>query len=88
MIFALARKPEEDTAIDAYAASSPAEFFAVLSEVFFADPTLLLHEYPPVYRLFATFYRQDPARRAELLMEEHDGLFVEGNLSMPAAPRR
>ena len=78
----------EDTAIDSYAASSPAEFFAVLSEVFFADPTLLLHEYPPVYRLFATFYRQDPARRAELLMEEHDGLFVEGNLSVPAAPRR
>ena len=60
----------EDTAIDPYAAESPAEFFAVLSEVFFADPTLLLHEYPPIYDLFSRFYRQDPARRTELLLEE------------------
>ena len=36
----------EDTAIDPYAAESPAEFFAVLSEVFFAEPALLLGEYP------------------------------------------
>ncbi len=33
------------TAIDPYAAAV-AEFFAVLSEVFFADPMLLLHDYP------------------------------------------
>src|SRR6266536_6100226 len=31
----------ENTEIDPYAAESPAEFFAVLSEVFFAEPTLL-----------------------------------------------
>src|SRR6516225_2822005 len=48
----------EDTAIDPYAAESPAEFFAVLSEVFFADPTLLRLEYPRVYQLFAQFCRQ------------------------------
>jgi Mlc titration factor MtfA (ptsG expression regulator) len=59
----------EETAIDPYAADSPAEFFAVLSEVFFADPTLLQGEYPSVYRLFAWFYRQDPASRTELLLE-------------------
>ena len=59
----------EDTAIDPYAAESPAEFFAVLSEVFFAEPGLLLHEYAGVYDLMRRFYRQDPARRAELLME-------------------
>jgi hypothetical protein len=58
----------EDTAIDPYAAESPAEFFAVLSEVFFAEPALLLGEYSRVYELFRRFYRQDPARRAELLM--------------------
>ena len=52
----------EDTAIDPYAAESPAEFFAVLSEVFFADPELLLREYPEVYAQLAAFYRQDPAR--------------------------
>jgi len=59
----------EDTALDPYAADSPAEFFAVLSEVFFAEPTLLQAEYPAVYRLFAQFYRQDPASRTELLLE-------------------
>jgi Mlc titration factor MtfA (ptsG expression regulator) len=60
----------EDTAIDPYAAESPAEFFAVLSEVFFADPTLLRAEYPKVYQLFTQFYRQDPASRTELLLEQ------------------
>jgi Mlc titration factor MtfA (ptsG expression regulator) len=60
----------EETAIDPYAADSPAEFFAVLSEVFFADPTLLLHEYPKIYELFSWFYKQDPASRTELLLEE------------------
>ena len=59
----------DDTAIDPYAAESPAEFFAVLSEVFFADPTLLRMEYPRVYQLFAQLYRQDPASRTELLLE-------------------
>lgn len=54
----------EDTAIDPYAAENPAEFFAVLSEVFFAEPELLVHDYPAVYAQFAAFYRQDPAPRA------------------------
>ena len=50
----------EDTAIDSYAAEAPAEFFAVCSEVFFAEPELLNLEYPDVYRELAAFYRQDP----------------------------
>jgi Mlc titration factor MtfA (ptsG expression regulator) len=53
----------EDTAIDPYAGEDPGEFFAVLSEVFFADPWLLRDEYPVVYGLFKRFYRQDPAGR-------------------------
>ena len=60
----------ENTAIDPYAAEDPAEFFAVLSEVFFVDPTLLVHEYPDVYQQFVAFYGQDPAARVELLLEE------------------
>jgi Mlc titration factor MtfA (ptsG expression regulator) len=60
---------EQDTAIDPYAAESPAEFFAVLSEVFFAEPALLLREYADVYDLLRRYYRQDPARRSELLMD-------------------
>jgi hypothetical protein len=54
---------DEALAIDPYAAESPAEFFAVLSEVFFAEPTLLVDEYPDVYTQFAQFYRQDPVAR-------------------------
>jgi len=60
----------ENTAIDPYAAESPAEFFAVLSEVFFAEPSLLVHEYPKVYKQLMWFYKQDPASRAELLLDD------------------
>jgi len=42
--------------IDPYAAESPAEFFAVLSEAFFEVPHTLLREYPEVYRQLAEFY--------------------------------
>jgi len=61
---------DEPTEIDPYAAESPAEFFAVLSEVFFADPILLVEEYPDVYAQLAAFYRQDPAPRARRLFAE------------------
>jgi len=57
------------TAIDPYAAESPAEFFAVLSEVFFVDPALLRHEYLGVYQQFARFYRQEPEARTQLLLD-------------------
>jgi len=33
-------------------------------------PTLLLHEYPKIYELFSWFYKQDPASRTQLLLEE------------------
>ncbi|HVF64407.1 MAG TPA: M90 family metallopeptidase [Casimicrobiaceae bacterium] len=56
----------EETPIDPYAAEDAGEFFAVLSEVFFAEPTLLLGEYPAVYALLARFYRQDLAGRSKL----------------------
>ena len=60
----------EETAIDPYAAEDPAEFFAVLSEVFFAYPMLLHGEYPSVYQMLRMFYRQDPMSRVELLSEQ------------------
>lgn len=47
--------------IDPYATTAPAEFFAVLSEVFFEQPALLQHEYPAVYSELVTFYGQTPA---------------------------
>ena len=53
----------EDTAIDPYAAADPAEFFAVLTEVFFETPALLYAEYPAVYAQMRLFYRQHPLQR-------------------------
>jgi hypothetical protein len=53
------------THIDPYAAEHPAEFFAVLAEVFFADPLCLRREYRGLYELFARFFRQDPGARLE-----------------------
>ena len=49
--------------IDPYAAESPAEFFAVMSEHFFETPRLLCNEYPAVYQQLQAFYRQDPLSR-------------------------
>ncbi|KKW67606.1 hypothetical protein AAV94_09610 [Lampropedia cohaerens] len=51
--------------MDAYAATDPAEFFAVSSEVFFIDPQRLCNWHPAWYALLVRFYRQDPARRLE-----------------------
>ncbi|MGA7799677.1 MAG: M90 family metallopeptidase [Gammaproteobacteria bacterium] len=48
---------------DPYGAESPAEFFAVMSECFFAAPALLAGVRPQVYAQLAAFYRQDPAQR-------------------------
>ncbi|MEK7302432.1 MAG: M90 family metallopeptidase [Pseudomonadota bacterium] len=54
---------EQETIIDPYAAESPAEFFAVLSEVFFELPLITRQHFPSVYEQLALFYRQDPAQR-------------------------
>ena len=53
----------EPMELDDYACESPAEFFAVVSEVFFECPEVLLEHYPEVYRQLAMFYRQDPVGR-------------------------
>ena len=57
--------------INAYASTSPAEFFAVVSEYFFIAPDKLQHHYPTVYEQLALFYHQNPAKRfAEMLANE------------------
>ncbi len=50
----------EETAIDPYAAESPAEFFAVLTEYFFELPEVLHADYPAVFDQMRRYYRQDP----------------------------
>lgn len=50
----------DDTPIDAYAAESPEEFFAVLSEYHMSDPALLARELPAVAAHLARFYGPSP----------------------------
>lgn len=53
----------EETLVDPYAAEDPAEFFAVLSEMFFVASAAVHDRYPAIYDQLAAFYRQDPLLR-------------------------
>ena len=55
--------------INPYAATSPAEFFAVTSEYFFCAPELLQIQFAAVYSQLQDYYRQNP-----LLRSHHQGL--------------
>ena len=48
----------ESTLINPYAATNPAEFFAVVSEYFFTAPDILKKCCPAVHKQLALFYRQ------------------------------
>ena len=52
-----------ETWLDPYAGEHPSEFFAVVSEAFFAWPQETRRRYPDVYDQLRLFYRQDPAAR-------------------------
>jgi Mlc titration factor MtfA (ptsG expression regulator) len=49
--------------INPYAATSPAEFFAVISEYFFCAPEILHTHFAGVYRQLQLYYRQNPLLR-------------------------
>lgn len=48
------------TLFDAYAATNPAEFFAVISEVFFEQPDLFAAQHAALYQQLRSFYALDP----------------------------
>ena len=50
----------EDGVIDAYAATDPAEFFAVTSEMFFERPLDLAVAHPALYEQLSLYYRVRP----------------------------
>lgn len=54
----------DDTLLDPYGAQGPEEFFAVASEAFFVAPQAMKKEQPALYRLLASYFRQDPAAGA------------------------
>jgi Mlc titration factor MtfA (ptsG expression regulator) len=51
--------------LDDYAATNPAEFFAVATECFFEKPLQLRARHPELYDELFAYYRQDPAARVE-----------------------
>tara|TARA_R110000823_G_scaffold130015_12_gene257891 strand:- start:3147 stop:3977 length:831 start_codon:yes stop_codon:yes gene_type:complete len=50
----------EDTLIDPYGATEPAEFFAVLTELFYERPAALAEHAPELYEALAAYYRVNP----------------------------
>jgi len=46
--------------LDEYGATDPAEFFAVVTECFFEQPSELRQEYPELYEQLKYCFRQDP----------------------------
>lgn len=49
--------------LDAYGATSPAEFFAVATECFFEKPVQMNRRHPQLYDILREYYCQDSARR-------------------------
>ena len=51
----------ESTPINEYAATNPAEFFAVASETFFTAPAILKQHCPEVHAQLILFYKHEPS---------------------------
>jgi Mlc titration factor MtfA (ptsG expression regulator) len=51
----------KETWLDPYAAEHPSEFFAVISEAFFAQAAETRRRYPDVFDQLKLFYKQDPS---------------------------
>lgn len=55
----------QQTLIDQYGATDPAEFFAVSTEAFFESPRALKEKHPELYSELKKFFHQDPLARLE-----------------------
>lgn len=64
--------------VNPYAATSPAEFFAVFSEYFFCAPEILRTNFAGVYEQLRLYYRQDPFARCQLKPEYKPAVFQSG----------
>ena len=66
--------PEHELPLDPYAASAPEEFLAVAAEAFFFEPERLRLALPAVYDHLATYFRQQPHRRAAVTPTRGSGM--------------
>ncbi|WP_026154722.1 zinc-dependent peptidase [Thiolinea disciformis] len=51
----------DETLIDQYGATAPAEFFAVVTETFFERPLELLNRHPALFNELKIYYKVDPS---------------------------
>ncbi|MDT8308243.1 MAG: zinc-dependent peptidase [Bacteroidales bacterium] len=56
-----------DSDINAYAATSEAEFFAVVTEYFFERPQIMKTKHPRLYEILSKIYLQDHSNKAHIL---------------------
>ena len=63
----------EAAALDPYAATNPAEFFAVATEAFFEQGARMKERLPRLYEQLQLFYQQDPAALAAWADMHRDG---------------
>ena len=71
-----------------YAGVNPAEFFAVVTEVFFDKGAKMESELPDLYASLKAFYRQDSAERDRRVRREHRRIRVSKKSKRRAAPVR
>lgn len=55
-----AAKYQQPSLFSYYGSTNPAEFFAVISEVFFEQPDAFLEQHPALYKELSSFYHLDP----------------------------
>jgi len=60
-----AAKQGRPSFLDFYGATSPAEFFAVVTEAFFEQPVALRQRHRELHEQMALYFKQDPAARTE-----------------------
>ena len=75
----------QDTVLDHYGATSPAEFFAVATETFFGKPWQLAARHPALYDELARYYRVDPRTWLDEPEPEPEPVLA-GPTVMPAVP--
>ena len=63
------QRGDGDPLLDSYGGVSVAEFFAVVTEVFFDLPVAMEAQKPDLYGVLRDFYRQDPAARVRATID-------------------
>jgi len=56
-----ALRHNQETVIDEYGSTNPAEFFAVATESFFEKPKQMQQKHPALYKVLMDYYKLDPA---------------------------